>query len=164
MLASSYIRNLFIYKDEWVSGLMYENVLIATDGSDKSEPCVNHGLEVGEAFESHVHAQYVVETEATYILSVGLGDDQLAEYREYGEETVSAVADRAAARGLDATGVVSTGAIAEEIVEYAEANDIDLIVMGRQGRGAIEKYLGSTAEKVARMADTPVTIVGRGSK
>jgi nucleotide-binding universal stress UspA family protein len=119
---------------------------------------------VGEAFESHIHAQYVVETEATYILSVGLGDDQLSEYREYGEETVSAVADRAAARGLDATGVVSTGAIAEEIVEYAEGNDIDLIVTGRQGRGAIEKYLGSTAEKVARMADTPVTIVGRGSK
>ena len=144
-------------------GLMYQNVLIATDGSDKSEPSLTHGLDIGEAFDSHIHAIYVVETEATYILSVGLGDDQMADYREYGEETVSAVADRAAGRGLDATGVVSTGAIAEEIVEYAEANDIDLIVMGKQGRGAIEKYLGSTAEKVARMSEVPVTIVGPAS-
>ena len=142
---------------------MYNDVLIATDGSEQSEQSVDHGLDLAEAFDAHVHVVYVVETEATYILSVGLGDDQLAEYREYGEETVSAVADRAAERGLDATGVVSTGAIAEEIDEYAEANDIDLIVMGKQGRGAIEKYLGSTAEKVSRMSDVPVTIVGPGS-
>ncbi len=143
---------------------MYDNVLIATDGSKKSEPSVDHGLDLAEAFGAHVHGLYVVETEATYILTVGLGDDQMEEYEEYGEETVSDVAERAAERGLDATGVVKTGRIAAKIVEYAEDNDMDLIVMGKQGRGAIEKYLGSTAEKVARMSDIPVTIVGPGAK
>lgn len=143
---------------------MYDNVLIATDGSKGSEPCVAHGLDLAEAFDAHVHALYVVETEATYILTVGLADDEMEEYEEYGKETVSAVADRASGRGLDATGAVKTGSIAAKIVEYAENNDIDGIVVGKQGRGAIEKYLGSTAEKVARMADIPVTIVGPGSK
>lgn len=142
---------------------MHENVLIATDGSEKSEPGVEYGLELAAAFDAHVHAVYVVETEATYILTVELGDDQMEEYEEFGEETVSDVADRASARGLDATGVVRTGRIAAEIVDYAEDNDMDLIVMGKQGRGAIEKYLGSTAEKVARMSDIPVTIVGPGA-
>lgn len=143
---------------------MYDNILIATDGSEKSEPGVSHGLDLAEAFGAHVHGLYVVETEATYILTVGLGDDQMEEYREYGEETVSDVANRASERGLDGTGVVRTGSIAAEIVDYAEENGVDLIVMGKQGRGAIEKYLGSSAEKVARMSDIPVTIVGPGSK
>lgn len=143
---------------------MYDNVLIATDGSKGSEPCVGYGLDLAEAFDAQVHALYVVETEATYILTVGLADDEMEEYEEYGKETVSEVADRAAERGLDATGAVKTGKIAAKIVEYTENNDIDGVVIGKQGRGAIEKYLGSTAEKVARMADIPVTIVGPGSK
>ncbi|PSP34220.1 universal stress protein [Halobacteriales archaeon QH_10_70_21] len=142
---------------------MYDDILIATDGSKKSELSVDHGLDLAEAFDAHVHALYVIETEATYILTVGLGDDEMEEYEEYGEETVSDVAERAAERGLDATGVVRTGTIAAEIDDYAEENGMDLIVMGKQGRGAIEKYLGSTAEKVARMSDTPVTIVGPGA-
>jgi len=143
---------------------MYNDVLIATDGSEQSEQSVDHGLDLAEAFDAHVHVVYVVETEATYILNVGLGDEQMAEYEEYGEETVSEVANRAAERGLDATGVVRTGSIAAEIDDYAENNEMDLIVMGKQGRGAIEKYLGSTAEKVARMSNVPVTIVGPGAR
>ncbi|QAU13999.1 universal stress protein [Halorubrum sp. BOL3-1] len=143
---------------------MYENILIATDGSEKSEESVSEGLDLSEPLGVHVHAMYVVETEATYILTVGLGDDKMEEYEEYGEEVVTDVVDRAADRGLDGTGVVRTGNVATEIVEYAENNDMDLIVMGKQGRGAINKYIGSTAEKVARMSDVPVTIVGAGAK
>lgn len=143
---------------------MFENVLIATDGSEKSEKSVNKGLDLAESLGSHVHAVYVVETEATYILTVGLGDDEMDEYKEYGEETVTDVVDRASERGVDGTGVVRTGNVAEEIVEYADEKDIDLIVMGKQGRGAIDKYIGSTAEKVARMSDVPVTIVGTGAR
>ncbi|OYR42959.1 universal stress protein UspA [Halorubrum sp. Ib24] len=143
---------------------MFENILIATDGSEQSEASVSKGLDLAESLGSHVHSVYVVETEATYILTVGLGDDEMEEYKQYGEETVTGVVDRAADRGLDGTGVVRTGNVAAEIVEYAENNDIDLIVTGKQGRGAISKYIGSTAEKVARMSDVPVTIVGKGAK
>jgi len=143
---------------------MYENILIATDGSKKSDASVRHGLDLAESVDADVHAIYVIETEATYILTVGLGDDEMEEYETYGEETVTEVVDRAAERGVDGTGVVRTGNVTAEIVEYGDQNDIDLIVMGKQGRGALEKYLGSTAEKVARMSDIPVTIVGTGAK
>lgn len=139
---------------------MYENILIATDGSKQAQPAVNHGLQVADAFDAKVHAVYVIETEATYILTVGLGDDEMEEYREYGEETVTEVVQSASDLGLEGTGVIRTGRISAEIVDYAEDNDIDLIVMGRQGRGAIARYVGSTADKVIRMTDIPVTVVG----
>ncbi len=44
-----------------------------------------------------------------------------------------------------------------EIVRYAEAHDIDLIVLGTHGRGAISHALmGSVAEKIVRKAPCPV--------
>lgn len=143
---------------------MYENILIPTDGSERAEQAVSQGIEMAAAFDAEVHALYVIENKATYILTVGLSDEDMEEYREYGEEVVSEVANRAADRGLEAKGVIKTGRISEEIVEYAEDNDIDHIVMGKQGRGAIGKYVGSTAEKVLRMSDIPVTVIGPGSK
>lgn len=142
---------------------MYDNILIPTDGSDEAARAVDHGLELAAAFGAKVHVLYVIETEATYILTVGLDDQEKEEYREYGEELVSGVVERANDQGLDGTGVIKTGRIAEEIVDYAAENDIDNIVMGGQGRGAIEKYLGSTAEKVVRMSSVPVTILSPGS-
>ena len=138
---------------------MYDSVLIATDGSDGATGGVEYGLSVAEALDAKVHVLYVVETSATYILTVELSDDDRSAYKEYGEEILTEVVERAAARDLEADGVVRTGKPAEEIVEHAERNEIDTIVMGRQGHGAIDRYVGSTTEKVIRMAETPVTVV-----
>ncbi len=143
---------------------MIRNVLIPTDGSKQADRAVEKGLELAAAFDAGVHALYVIETQATYVLTVGLSDDEMDEYEEYGEEVVSDVVARANERGLDGTGAITKGKISEEIVEYADDNDVDHIVMGGQGHGAIEKYLGSTAEKVVRMSDAPVTVVSPGSK
>ncbi len=142
---------------------MYDNILIPTDGSEEAEAAVSHGIELAKTFDAKVHALYVVETQATYILTAELGDQEMEEYRDYGEGVVEDVAERAAAAGLDATGVLKTGKISEEIVEYAHSQDIDTIVIGRRGRGSIEQYLGSIAEKVVRQSKVPVTVVGAGS-
>ncbi|GAB7089835.1 universal stress protein [Halorubrum luteum] len=138
---------------------MYDNVLIATDGSDESDGCIEYGIDVAESTGATVHALYVIETKATYILTVDFSDSDMDEYREYGTEVVTDVAERAAERGLEAEGVVKTGRPAEEIVDYADDNDIDAIVVGKQGHGAIDKHLGGTAEKVMWMSEQPVTVV-----
>ncbi|WP_418282952.1 universal stress protein [Halorubrum sp. DTA98] len=139
---------------------MYDNVLIATDGSDAAGGCEDYGLDLAEAMDAEVHALYVVETEATYILTVNLSDGEMDEYKEYGTEVVTDVVERAAERGLDGTGAVKTGRPAEEIVDYAADNAIDAIVIGKQGHGAIDKHLGGTAEKVMWMSEIPVTVIG----
>lgn len=138
---------------------MYDKILIATDGSEEVEPAVTHGLDLAEQFDSEVHALYVVETEATYILTVGLGDDEMEEYENYGKKVVKDVVSRAEERGLEGVGVVKTGNIAREVVDYAEEEEVDNVFVAERGRGAIEKYLGSNAEKIVRMCSRPVTVV-----
>lgn len=62
--------------------------------------------------------------------------------------------------GLEVTGKVVTGYPAEEILEQAEAEEADLIVMGTHGRKGIDRILfGSVAEKVVKTAKCPVLTV-----
>ena len=56
--------------------------------------------------------------------------------------------------------VVTSNAPALTIVQYARETNIDLIVMGTHGRGAISHLLmGSVAERVVRLANCPVLVV-----
>lgn len=138
---------------------MIEKILIPTDGSNNAEPAVSYALDLAEMTGAEIHVIFVAETEASYILTVGLDDRSLDELEEYGEGVVTEVVDRGAERGIAGKGIIKRGKIASEIVDYANSNDIDQIVMGRQGRGAFEQYLGSNAEKVVRLSEVPVTVV-----
>ncbi|GAB7089832.1 universal stress protein [Halorubrum luteum] len=138
---------------------MMDSILIATDGSDQVSNAVDHGLDLAETFDAEVHAIYVVETEASYILTVGVSDAEMEEYRAYGEDVVSDVVERAEERGLSGVGVVKAGKVAQEVSDYAHETDVDCVVVAETGRGALEKYLGSSAEKIVRMCSKPVTVV-----
>lgn len=55
---------------------------------------------------------------------------------------------------------VIEGAPAEAIIAYVEAEPVDGIVMGSEGRSGVSRVLlGSVAEAVARQSPVPVTIV-----
>ena len=57
--------------------------------------------------------------------------------------------------------VIETGQPSRGIVAYAEANDIDHIVLGSHGRRGLPRLLlGSVAELVSRRSPVPVTITG----
>lgn len=61
---------------------------------------------------------------------------------------------------MDAQTALVQGYPSQEIVNFAKANGIDLIVMGTHGRGPIgHLLLGSVAENVVRRATCPVLTV-----
>ena len=52
-----------------------------------------------------------------------------------------------------------------EIIRYAKDNDVDMIVIGTDGRSGMEHMMfGSTAEKVVRKAHCPVLSVKPASR
>jgi len=55
---------------------------------------------------------------------------------------------------------VRTGAPYERILDYADQEGADMVVMGTHGRTGVDRYLlGSVTEKVVRTADIPVLTV-----
>lgn len=81
-------------------------------------------------------------------------------FRELGEEAVSYMEKAAKDTGLQVESVLLEGHPAEEIVNFAEKNGMDLIIIGSLGKSKVERFLiGSISEKVIRNSKVPVLVV-----
>lgn len=137
---------------------MYDTILIPYDGSDEGRKGAEHGIDLAAALGSEVHALYVVDLPGVP-RSVYLRDDEeemRERYHEYGEEVTEEIADLADAEGLECTTAIKHGSVSETIVEYADEEELDAIVIGSAYRGKLGTLLGSTMEKVVRSATVPV--------
>jgi nucleotide-binding universal stress UspA family protein len=73
---------------------------------------------------------------------------------------LSHVADKLIDQGINARSEVILGRAADSILDYAEKNHFDLIVMSTHGRSGVSRWaFGSVAEKIAHHSVIPVLIV-----
>jgi universal stress protein A len=142
-----------------------KNVLVATDFSEASDAALRYGREFASRFGATLHVLHVTENVA--IPSIG-ADGFAAMAPELQDEVEEAARVRLAAALTDSDRsgpvtrpvVMTAGSPALVIVDYAKRNEIDVIVMGTHGRGALEHLLmGSVAERVVRLAPCPVLTV-----
>ncbi|PSQ48254.1 universal stress protein UspA [Halobacteriales archaeon SW_6_65_15] len=145
--------------------------LVAVDGSEPSVNALRYAVEQAAATGASVAAVSVVVPEQFF---TG-GDDPPMSYTEASDELVAEDVEDAEAEAQevldeaeevgDETGVeVETGMLygepVDELVEYAEDNDVDAIFVGH--RGLSEEYeglVGSTAKDIVGRASVPVTVV-----
>lgn len=77
-----------------------------------------------------------------------------------GEEIVEEIVQKAEERGIEADQIVIRGIPRQEINDYAEEENADLVVMGSHARKGLERMLlGSVTEKVLRTSERPVLTV-----
>ena len=139
-------------------------VLVAYDGSDPAQAAVEYAIE--EHADKDIVLLRVVEV-ASGMTDAGLNLIQ-ERFREKPEKlrkearkkVAEEIADLFEDAGLEYDTAVVFGDPAREIVDYAEQNDIDQIVVGNHGRDGVSRVLlGSVGEKVVRRAPMPVTVV-----
>jgi len=140
-----------------------KNILVATDFSEPSGVALAYGRDLARSYNARLHVLHIVEDvlvryspEIGYALPQMQADLEKAARRDL--ESRITDDDR---RTLDVLPVVESAVnIADAIARYAKANDIDLIVTGTHGRGAVKHFLmGSVAERVVRTAPCPVLTV-----
>jgi nucleotide-binding universal stress UspA family protein len=140
---------------------MYDRILIPTNGSAPAEKGANHAIELAAALGATVHALYVADLPGVP-RALALRDDEeevRERYREHGKEVTGDVRDVAADAGIECVTAMKSGSVHEEIADYAEDEDIDMIVMGTAYRGKVGALFGGEAEKVVRTSTVPVTTV-----
>jgi nucleotide-binding universal stress UspA family protein len=140
---------------------MYEEILVPTDGSNEADKATDHAIALANAVGATLHALYVIDLpNAPRALQIMDDEEETRErYREYGQEVTDDVREAAASVDVECVTAMRSGSPHEEIVAYADEEGMDLIVMGTGYRGRIGALLGSTAEKVVRTSDVPVTTV-----
>lgn len=144
---------------------MYGKILIPLDGSDLAEQALPHGVKIANAFDSevyliHVVAHYVgglMPYEVENRLGESLHEAALHEAHEYLNRIHETYESKF-------TGTIHTqvieGVVSDGILDFADFQSIDLVVMATHGRSGISRWVfGSVAERVLRASKCPVFLV-----
>lgn len=143
-----------------------KNVLVPTDFSEPSDVALRYGKAFAEQFEASLHLVHVLDESALVYpwtspdgMPIALGEAR-TEMEHMIKDRLSKILSDAERQKYSARVATMCGSPFLEIVAYAKAQNIDLIVMGTHGRGPIAHMLmGSVAEKVVRKAPCPVLTV-----
>ena len=144
---------------------MIKSVMIATDGSDTSKKAAVIGIDIARRANGTVTAVYVMDISRLshlpgYATLPGLKEKILALIQDEGRQAIEFVQDRAQVMGVPCNKIIAQGNPGEELLKAAREQEADLLVMGKIGRTAVEKFLlGSVAEKVVLQSTIPVLLI-----
>jgi nucleotide-binding universal stress UspA family protein len=144
----------------------FTRILVPTDFSVQSGAALATAKDLATRFGASLHLVHVLEdpyavaaysADALGYLPPGIKES----WRQEAEQQLNTLLTPAErAHFMATTAVVFSGSAAREIVEHAQNNHIDLIVMGTHGRGGMAHLLlGSVTERVVRTATCPVLTV-----
>ncbi|MES2788306.1 MAG: universal stress protein [Planctomycetota bacterium] len=140
----------------------FQRILLAADFSDTSACAVEHAVLMAKTFGAALHVLHVLENGIPVMMDgvAYLPPNYLEEIEKWAAEQLEGVISREDRDRLGVTLVMRKGSPFLEIIRYAREQQMDLIVMGTHGRGALAHVLlGNIAEKVVRKAPCPVLTV-----
>jgi nucleotide-binding universal stress UspA family protein len=143
-------------------------ILVATDFSEPADAALAYARAFARTFGGTLYLLHVVDD-----MYLRLGGDAYAAVLPDLQEDVEREARQRLARiaaddelsALTVEMVITSGATAQAIVDYAEKENVQLIVVGTHGRSGVAHFLmGSVAERVVRTAHCPVLTVRRSER
>ncbi len=137
---------------------MYERILVPLDGSQLAEVALPYARSLAERLGSEIDVVCVEE----FNLNDALENIPNPQSNEVEPVKYSAknYLERVAMRSPEIRPKTLIGRPADAIVEYANEENIGLIVMATHGRSGIKRWaLGSVADKVVRASNQPVMLI-----
>jgi nucleotide-binding universal stress UspA family protein len=139
---------------------MYDDILLAADGSEDSQAATDHAITLATATDGTVHAVSVVETRTAYDNAIVDPEEVRENLRNDAREAVDAVEQAAERAGVDCETTVEEGPPPERLLEAIARTGADVVVLGATGRSAFKRLvLGSTTEQLLSEAPVPVVVV-----
>ena len=141
----------------------FKRILFCSDFSESADAAFDFALDAAiRRPDSTLYLLHVIhEPDAQYWKT------ELAEVENINAEARKAIDAKVAAsylsrvpKGMDVKTVFRIGPDAATILEFAKAEQVDVIILGRHGHSSMGKALfGSVAEKIVRKAECAVLVV-----
>jgi nucleotide-binding universal stress UspA family protein len=147
---------------------MFENILIAYDGSKGAEKALDKAAELSRMCGAKLTILTVYRHHSMLEASLSMvrgGIEQGGNLDDAMRSAAREAADYAKTRAREAgndkvSAFIKPGPSARTIVGFTREKGCDLIVVGSRGLGSAEGYLlGSVSHKVTGLADCPVMVV-----
>ena len=144
--------------------------MVPLDDSESAMKAADYALLISKGLNAELLAIHVVRTEDALIATNSLiedlgtittGDSILQKVKEDAQKWFNAIKQKSSANGIRIrTGlVISPTEIEDAIVNYADRENVDLIVIGGGKSGLKQRLLGSTTSRVATQIKRPILIV-----
>ena len=152
------------------SDQLFSKLLVPIDGSEPSFHAARIAINIANKFNSEIIVLFVVvsPSKSEYANLTGLVtpkqiDMIIENAKKESKKWFNRIEDIVKEKNPNikvSTKVILTGvAVYGEIIQYAQEENIDLIVIGTRGRSGIKKLLlGSTASGVVTYANCPVLV------
>lgn len=139
-----------------------KRILVPTDFSEISAQAFPYAEDIARQFDAEIHLVHVLEKNPPILL--------IRSFDMTTESAIQKIEDDARnllnewkskfSNDIKVNAVILRGNDFEEIVYYANNNQIDLIVIATHGRtGLLHTLIGSVAEKVIRYSKIPVLVI-----
>ncbi|HNW26084.1 MAG TPA: universal stress protein [Candidatus Gastranaerophilaceae bacterium] len=142
-----------------------KKILIAIDGSEISYSAVKQATELFDFTNKEIHVVSVKETPELLPVEVALDkkwiDDIDKQQKIHASKAINKVKSILASSNLSVINeVILTGHPAHKVIEFAQQENIDLIVMGARTKASLSTFLlGSVSKRVLENTNSDVLIV-----
>ncbi len=143
---------------------MSEKILVGIDGTDENRRAVAYAVDWAKKSKAELILAYVIKW-SPYTFQTAEENEERHKRRE---EEIQTVRDRVldpmlkslASEGVEITGVVHHGQVADTLIYCAKKHDVTDIVVGRIGESGVKAMIfGSVVAKLIQISHIPVTIV-----
>ena len=138
-------------------------LLVAVDLSESTQTIVEKVEEINKEYPAKVWILHNAEPEPDFVefkVDPLAARETLAKKFHNEHRQIQEIANRLRKAGLDATALLVHGATVEAILKEASDLDVDMIVVGTHGRGAMYQLLvGSVSEGILHKSRYPVLVI-----
>ena len=152
---------------------MYQKIMVPLDGSELAECVLPHVTTFisGCQVNTLVFVRVIEPATLTYRGAYVTSKDDLdkietntrrveEERKKQAAEYLQGVVSRLKSDGVKYQTEVLSGKVAESLVDYVEANNIDMIIIATHGRSGVSRWVrGSIADRILRASRVPVLMV-----
>ena len=145
-----------------------QTILVATDFSTASAPATAYAFSLARALNARLYIMHVVPEDDVRVITAISGYLQsevtpaafVETFYTEANKRLTTLVEEAYATDVVHERLVVTGEPAVELISWAAAKQVQLIIIGTHGRHGVTRFLmGSVAERVLREAPCAVLVV-----
>lgn len=139
----------------------FKNILLATDFSPASGRALEYATSLARRYGSAIYITHIISLDGYPLMAPEWAASSLQKMHADAEESFRQLLKTGLLVALPYKAVIQEGNLWASLEELTKKYEIDLLVVGTRGAGAVRKVLiGSGAEEIFRKAKVPVLTVG----
>src|SRR5262245_61654868 len=143
--------------------MQFRHILAPTDFSEYSKAAVAYALELAKEFGAKLTILHVIELPPYPVegyVPPSLSQTFLEDLEHQATTDLAQLVPDAEGSGVDVARLVAMGSPYRKIIDLAESEQVDLIVMATAGRTGFSRLvMGSISERVMRRSACPVLTI-----